>query len=127
MIPASVIEICESAFMFCRKLQRVVFSNNSRLQEIKSKAFSCCESIIKVRFPSSLKAIRRNSFCHCFRLERVVFPQNLQLKRIEGAFDETKIRNLHLPPSVKEIDDVCFGMRYLEEIYINGDYFKSNS
>lgn len=57
-------------------------------------------------------------------MEKVSIP-NSQLKRIEGAFMETNIQHLSLPPSVREIDNFCREVYNLESIYVRNELYAS--
>lgn len=48
------------------------------------------------------------------------------IERIEADFVATAIRHLSLQPSIKEIDDVSYGMEKLEKISVNNELFESN-
>lgn len=125
-IPASVIEIGNNAFYNNQQLIRINFSKNSRLNEIGTGAFSYCSSIKKIRFPRALKIIRSYAFSDCSKLNQVYFPYDSQLETIENAFQNTSIKTLSLPPSIKEIKDVCSKMLDLESIYVDNEMYKSS-
>lgn len=127
VIPASVTEIGERSFFSCKSLKRVRFAPNSQLREIKKHAFFLT-AIKEFRAPSSLKVIRQNAFDYCKLLENIIFPHDSQLERIEITFFNTKIKNLSLPRLVKEIEfqHDYFEYDFLDTIFIDGEYYKSN-
>lgn len=96
--------ICDAAFGYCSLLESIVFASNSRLREIKGPeipeshdssylgdmlyslhgAFSNCDKLESISFPSSLEIIGISAFQHCSSLKKVSFEDNSQLKKIDG-------------------------------------------
>lgn len=125
-IPASVRIISKNAFIDSERLRFIHFSKNSRLHTIEKYAFSNCTSINGVKFPKYLKTVEYASFFGCYSLEEVFFPKDSQLEKLETSFFMTSIRNLSLPPSIREIGNICYKMEKLESIFISNDLFQSN-
>lgn len=124
-VPASVTEICRFSFANCHKLRKIVFQKDSKLKEIGEMAFQNC-ILVKINFPKSLKILRSGAFNFCSFLEKVIFPADSQLEVIEEVFMFTAIKNLSIPPSIKEIFNVSHEMKELEKIYVKNDLFESN-
>lgn len=125
-IPASVIEISKYAFYECKRLRKLLFSRDSRLKVINSRAFTCCRSLKVVKFPKSLQEIRLKAFRNCYKLKEVIFPNDSQLTYIDSAFESTKIKHLSLPPSVSFLERVTYKMNELESIYVKNEKYESN-
>lgn len=92
VITEGVTRIGDRIFRWWDNLEEVIFPES--LQEIGSDAFSCCENIQVLNFPSK------------------------GLKKIEsGNFSSCKIKELHLPTTLQSIGSYCFcNLDYLEEI-----------
>lgn len=117
-IPASVKEICTSAFSSCKSLSNIDFMDNSTLQIIHPTAFKGCSSLRSIIFPSSLKQIHKSAF-QGTSLENVIFPSDSHLEFISSCFASTKVKNLCLPSSLMSIDgNILQEMKSLESVEI---------
>jgi hypothetical protein len=67
-IPDSVTTIGPSALCHCTNLESVLFTDQSRLQEIGRGAFSICTSLQSIIIPKSVFEIRGYVFAHCSKL-----------------------------------------------------------
>lgn len=77
-IPATVLSIGDSAFIYCDALTTVTFAENSQLKSIESSAFSGCRNLSKVKLPASLKAIQSSVFHRCSDLKTVSYDGSLE-------------------------------------------------
>ena len=102
-IPASVTEIAKGAFWDCKKLERVIFEENSQLKKIGSGAFWKCKKLWEINIPASVTEIANSAFWHCKKLKRVMLEENSQLQKIGGgAFAHCKkLQEINIPTSVK--------------------------
>jgi len=82
-IPKNIIDIFPEVFSD-NKIEKVTFSDNSRLTTIHQNAFAFNE-IKEVQLPSSVKKIKRRAFCGN-RILRVIIPTNVKHLCI-NAFD----------------------------------------
>ncbi len=90
-IPASVERIGTYAFYQCDRLERVVFSGDSRLKAIGLGAFDHCTSLPAITMPDALETIGYKSFADCIALTSLVVSASVT--NIEaGAF--TRCTNL---------------------------------
>ena len=102
-IPTSVEKIGASAFYHCcetiyekKGIEEIIFAKNSNLKIIEMFAFSHCELLKKIEFPSSLKEIGEYAFNFCSQLDSISFP--LSLKKIgKDAFTFTNIKSVVMP------------------------------
>ena len=99
-IPANVSEIGYYAFKLNESLEKVTLPND--LTEIPDHCFEFCSSLIKINFPEKLKTIGYQAFWHCSILRDIDFPDGLEEISWQ-AFDNTSIKNVYIPESVKEI------------------------
>lgn len=127
-IPNSVIKIGDHAFWGCGYLTKVVMGNSvehigleafldcQRLQEVNLPnsltfmddfAFRGCWSLQRIDIPNSLKKLGDGAFKYCTSLEEVTLGSSLQ--EIGGwAFEQTKIKNIKFPNSLKIILPYAF-------------------
>lgn len=75
--------------------------------------------IRSVSIPSSLKKIGKNAFYGCIDLVKVEIPADSELQAIgSGAFNQTRIPSIWIPPTVVDIDDdvflICHSLRIIE-------------
>ena len=117
-IPASVVKICKNAFLQCNKLEKVLFSVDSKLQIIDEFAFTH-SGIKKIEFPSSLTQICNRAFLWCTRLQIVAFPNDSKIENIEdSAFAFTPIKTITIPKNVSHLHkgtfDNCYNLRKFE-------------
>lgn len=62
------------AFQNCKNLKRIIFEENSTLQEIQDKAFMNCESLELINLPISLQKIGYSVFYGCNNVNEVTMP-----------------------------------------------------
>lgn len=139
VIPDSVKFIGHDAFGKCTSLQTVVLSAN--LTAIDVLAFEYCESLSNIKLPESLTSIGYRAFANCTSLKHISIPGNclnensgecfadsglesVQLK--EGvsiipasAFLRTKIKEIILPSTVKNIEDGALATGCLKSVQLN--------
>lgn len=72
------------AFLECKNLERVEFSDN--LVSIYSHAFERCESLTEITLPDSVKSVGEGAFVRCGNLKVVYLPSGAKVHG--GAFDE---------------------------------------
>lgn len=118
-IPSSETKISSHSFDNCVELRKIRFANNSRLEIIGKFAFSDCCSLNDVKLPKSLKIIKFSAFNTCQSLKKIVFHPDYLLERIECAFQYTGIKNLSLPPSIREMVFTFQYMTNLQSVHVN--------
>lgn len=110
-LPQSLVKIGYHAFIGCRNLQIVNFSDvlNSNLKIIGEAAFCNCDKLMHFTFPSSLEVIKKAAFQNCECLQKVVFPVDSRLRIIEkNAFSGSSIKSIKIPLSVQRIGKDAF-------------------
>ena len=76
-VPDSVKYISQSAFAYCKNLERVVLSNT--LESIGDTAFYDCDKLSsKIEFPNTLKVIGDCAFENCWSMTYAVIPKNVE-------------------------------------------------
>ncbi len=105
-IPKSVLSIGTGAFSACNQLKSIYI--NGELTEISSSLFRDCSMLSTITIPETVTSIERCAFAGCSALSDVTLP--LGVTRIGGgAFMQSGIRHIVIPPMVKVIESEIFG------------------
>lgn len=126
-IPASVIEIGDSAFESCDNLTKVNFlepadGEHADPLTIGNKAFYCCTKIEEIEFPSRTVSIGDD----CFRiygrgiyssLRTVVFNEGLQTIGANAFNACSELGPIVIPSTVTEIGEEAFNMFKSDPVY----------
>jgi len=105
-IPNGVVSIGEYAFLGCRNLKKIEFTDT--VESIGVGAFGNCESLEKLELSNNLKDIGAASFYGCSSLESIIFPDDLK-KIGESSFREcTNLKKIILPNSLESIGEFAF-------------------
>lgn len=92
-VPDSVKIIADEAFN-SSQISGLVFSAESRLEEIGNAAFKYCEMLVDVKFPDSLRLVGIEAFFFCQSFREVKFPDAVALvgpNALGCCFDLKKI------------------------------------
>ena len=137
-IPDTVTVIDINAFEDCTSLTEVNLSDS--LVEIRSNAFRNCSALLGIDFPDSLINIGEYAFYNCTSLKSIILPANLEtcdaaflysgVEKIElkeglesipyFALSGTKIKEITLPSTIKEISQGAFSKcTLLEKVILN--------
>ena len=113
-VPGSVI-IDEMEYQV-RKVSCNAFFNNKNhtsvvlsegVDEVDDAAFSHCENLETIKFPSSLRRIGDEAFSFCYKLQEcALLPENLEeigREAFNGCFKMPAEKSVVLPPSMKKI------------------------
>ena len=108
-IPASVTKIGGAVFMYCDKLETVIFKGNN-LTSIGNLAFSDDEALTSITIPASVETIGDRTFNECKKLEKVTISENSHLAVINrwAFFDCPKLSAIENLENVKEIEEFAF-------------------
>lgn len=87
-------------FFAAHNLESIVFPEG--ITVIKYKMCSACTSLQYVYLPNSVREIEDNAFTRNFKLKAINLPEDLEILGV-GAFLDTGLENLVLPPKLKEI------------------------
>ena len=105
VMPDSVTEIAEQAFMDCEGLTDVVVSKN--VTEIIYGTFASCRNLKSVELPSGLIAIEMYAFQDTTSLESIELPDTLAYIG-SGAFRNSGLTAVTIPDSVELIGHSAF-------------------
>lgn len=120
-IPATVLSIGDSAFIYCDALTTVTFAENSQLKSIERAAFWGSEQVYprfkEIKIPDSVETIGNGAFYDCRDLERITLPSTLQKLSNSTFYDCTALSEVTFPASLKTIEKSAFsGCRKLSEV-----------
>ena len=76
---------------------------------IAEAACSNCRGLLSIYLPESVKYISDNAFANCTELRNINIPDGLEIIG-KGVFRETKLSELTIPASVKEIGSAAFAV-----------------
>lgn len=120
-IPATVLSIGDSAFIYCDALTTVTFAENSQLKSIGRGAFWGSEQVYprfkEIQIPDSVETIGNGAFYDCRDLERITLPSALQTLSTVTFYNCTALSEVTFPASLKTIENSAFsGCRNLSEV-----------
>ena len=120
-IPATVLSIGDSAFIYCDALTTVTFAENSQLKSIERAAFWGSEQVYprfkEIKIPDSVETIGNGAFYDCRDLERITLPSALQKLSNSTFYDCTALSEVTFPASLKTIEKSAFsGCRNLSKV-----------
>lgn len=138
VIPDTVEEIKDAAFMLCH-IEEIVWPRNLKkigelsfsgfagkelvlpptLKTIGNKAFIDCKNLEKLTISDGTESIGRYSFSACESLKVVFLPNGLTSIG-DGAFSETGIKEITIPGSIKVVPSSAFEMcEKLQKVVFN--------
>jgi hypothetical protein len=85
-IPPALTEMQTSVFSGCSALKAVTFTDDSRLERIRSSAFASCLSLQSITIPRSVKSIEASAFLNCKSLESIKFLGSVEISIENEAF-----------------------------------------
>ena len=120
-IPATVLSIGDSAFIYCDALTTVTFAENSQLKSIERAAFWGSEQVYprfkEIKIPDSVETIGNGAFYDCRDLERITLPSALQTLSTVTFYNCTALSEVTFPASLKTIESSAFsGCRNLSKV-----------
>lgn len=87
------------------------------VQHIAERTFLGNSKLKQVQLPNNLSVISKQSFYACKRLDQINMPSNLEVIEDE-AFNETAIKSVTIPGTVKSVGDGAFAKSKTEHINI---------
>lgn len=77
VLPQSLIEIEDKAFMDCFNLEEVTFAENCVLSDLGEAAFKNCIALKSIAIPNGVKKLNPYTFYNCRSLKTVTLPNQL--------------------------------------------------
>ena len=103
IIGKDVVFIDDMAFSFCTELEEVIFAPGSKCTMLNHGAFMFCTKLKKIYFQSSIKKIGEMCF-----------------------FNNSSLKKITIPQSVRIIDDYAFGLSGIESINFKSNLLQDN-
>jgi len=98
--------------------------NGVDVTEIGEKCFAGNSYLTRVSLAEGITAIGREAFSRCFSLREAMLPKTLE-KLGEGAFRESGLASIELPPRIEAVPPMCFrGCTSLEEVRPNENLWR---
>lgn len=107
-------KICNDAFC-ASSIEEAVIPNT--VQEIDKGAFIYCKKLAKVVLPDGLRMLCARTFCDCVSLETINFPKSIFYIG-ERCFETSGLKYITIPSTVQVVDDGAFTGSKLNELVI---------
>lgn len=105
-IPSNVTSIGESAFAYCKELEKVM--NLGSIKKLNNGTFKGCVALKDVSLPNSLTYIGTEAFLNCSGLSEIIIPEGVTAIG-ENAFKNCKgLKHVTLPKSLESINSNAF-------------------
>ena len=125
VIPDTVTEIGDYAFIGCEEVTSLTLSKN--LKTIGESAFSELKSLTTVEIPQGVVTIGRGSFGYCSKLASVSIPDSVKTI-CDYAFQRTDLTSVVIPDGVESIGEGAFTRcSKLENVTIPNSVWKVGS
>lgn len=120
ILSEGITTIPHGAFQNCNVLKSVVIPES--VSEIADCAFWDCEHLEKINIPNGIKKIGTRAFAGCQKLSEIILPDGLEYIG-EAAFNNSGIRQIHIPFSVTYMGKTTFLCCYnLMSVRIEGNF-----
>lgn len=120
ILPTSLKEIKDCAFVRCKELQEIHIPQS--VKEIGAACFAGCTSLESIQLPDALSVINVQLFDGCDSLFHVRIPSNV--KEIQGrSFHNTNIKRIILPQNLEKICGNAFSYSPITEIISHSENF----
>jgi|GEM_PF-3064313 len=103
---ARVEELGSCAFMNCKNLKNVVFTESQTV--LPDAVFESCEALETVMLPSTIREIRNSAFESCEKLTDIELPEGLELLGEEAFKNCRSLGQIRLPSTIKQYGDDIF-------------------
>ena len=107
-VPASVKKIGDYSLTNVVNLERIIFEEGSRLEEIGQYALSGCDRLKGIDLPESLVKINNYAFMNCDALKDIVLPENLETLGAGALKECVSITAVTIPAKITIVDRETF-------------------
>lgn len=114
VIPNSVTEIGEYAFINCTSLKSITIPNS--VTKIGMVAFSGCKSLESITIPDNVTEIGKYAFDDCTSLKSIIIPNGVTEIRWRTFAYCISLESITIPNSVTKIDDAFYNCSSLKSI-----------
>lgn len=122
VLPASLREIGEMAFIYCSSLMKISIPEG--IERLNSATFKECVRLEKVELPSTLREFEDQVFSTCYALESIHIPEGVKVIPESFCYQCTSLTDIQFPNTLEEIRNGAFGLCYtLEHISLPNSLF----
>ena len=115
VIPDTIIEIDDSAFIYCVKIKSLDIPNTVKI--IGNEAFSSCTSLKEITLPESMTFLPKSLLSSDSALEKIKIPQNITKIENSVFYGCKSLKEINIPEGVTSIGESVFsGCTSLKEI-----------
>ena len=104
-IPEGIVQIENSAFMYCTGLTEIILPNS--LVQAGTYSFGFCDNLRSIQFSKNLTEIPVQMFYMCKSLEEVIIPDSVKVIG-DGAFAECPLKSVTLGSGIEKVEN--FGL-----------------
>lgn len=120
ILPTSLKEIKDCAFVRCKELQEIHIPQS--VKEIGAACFAGCTSLESIQLPDALSVINVQLFDGCESLSHIRIPSNVE--EIQScSFHNTNIKRIILPQNLEKICGNAFSYSPITEITSRSENF----
>lgn len=123
VIPYSVKEIGDSAFLSCKKLEYVEIKNP--MTRIGKHAFGGCALLKTANIPETATEIEDGTYYGCKALEEVTIPKTVKTIGRVAFFGCSSLSNVAMGDSIETVGDKAFGDCKRLESFTLGEHAKA--
>ena len=119
IVPETVSDINDRAFLNCKNLNEVIVSEN--VKSMGEFAFIGCTGLVNIKLPEYLSELGMHAFSGCQNLENVIIPKGITKLESWLFFGCYGLKTITLPKEVEDIDFAAFrDCSNLSDIYYAG-------
>lgn len=98
-----ITHIGQGAFSYCYNLEKVKFSENSKIIDIESVTFGDCTKLTDINLPDGLLSIGDFAFGNCHALKEIKIPDSTETIGNEAFYYCTSLEKIEIPSTVTTI------------------------
>lgn len=103
-----ITHIGQGAFSYCYNLEKVEFSENSKIIDIEYGTFQGCVKLTDINLPEGLLSIGDYAFSICRALKEIEIPDTTETIGNESFYYCTSLEKIEIPASVSYIGNYAF-------------------
>lgn len=98
-----ITRIGQGAFRYCYNLEKVEFSENSKIIDIENVTFGDCTKLTDINLPDGLLSIGDYAFGNCQALKEIKIPDTTETIGNEAFYYCTSLEKIEIPSTVTTI------------------------
>lgn len=120
LLPYTIVEISDNAFLSARLLKTVNIPGG--LFRIGNRAFEGCRALESLKLNEGLKEIGHYAFCACDKLKSINIPENVSL--CQTSICTAQFEEIVLPSRFSALMDLYPSFEYLFQVTVKNVYLK---